>query len=232
MRRMVFALLALGVFAASAAFAASDVRISQVFGGNSATNFYNQDYVELYNSSGSDVDISGWAVEYSSSASTAVWGGSGSTWQTYFVFPAGATIKGCGYVLLGGAETAGGTAIPAALDYEVEGVGYMNLSTSSGRVGLFSSFYAGAGCGAEGVVLLDKVAYGTAACPEGTASAPAPSGVLAIFRGDGGALDTDENSTDFVTGTPAPRNSTSATNVLCTVPAIPTTWGQLKSRYR
>jgi hypothetical protein len=233
MRKMVITLLALGVFAASTAFAAGQVRISQVYGGSSAVNYFNQDYVELFNSGG-DLDISGWAVEYSSSASTALWGGSGSTWQTYFVFPAGTTIKACSYLLLGCASATGGTPLSPVPDFVVAGAGYLNLSASTGRVGLFSAYYAGAGCGVEGAVLLDKVAFGTAACPEGTASAPAPSAILAIFRGAGGMNDTDQNSVDFVTGTPAPRNSAVALrNPLClATPATSTTWGKVKTIYR
>ncbi len=237
MRKLVIALLALGVFAASSAFAASDVRISQVFGGNSATNYYNQDYIELFNSSGVDVDISGWAVQYSSSAATAGWGSSGATYATFFVFPAGAKIKACSYLLLGCAETTGATnTIPVAFDYEVPGVGYLNLSATTGKVGLFSSPYTATGVCPDAVAvptLLDKVAFGTAGCPEGAASAPAPSGTLAIFRANGGMQDTDQNGADFTTGTPAPRNSLTAINPLCSpVPAVPTTWGKVKTIYR
>jgi hypothetical protein len=234
MRKMVITLLALGVFASSTAFAANQVRISQIFGANSATNAFNQDYVELYNSGTADLNIGGWAVEYSSSGATALWGGTGSSWQTYCLIPAGSVIKACGYFLVGGANTAGGTSLPVAVD--VQNV-TMNLSGTTGRVGLFSSFYAGGAagtaCNTEGAVLQDKVAYGTAACPEGAAAAPAPSITTAIFRLQGGAQDTDQNLADFATGAGAPRNSASAINVLCTpVPTTATTWGKVKTIYR
>jgi hypothetical protein len=232
MRKTVVTLLALGVFAASTAVAADAVRISQVFGGGGLTGTFNQDYVELFNSGATDVDLSGWAVEYSSSASTALWGGTGSTWQTFFVFPSGATIKPCSYVLVGGASVVGGTSLTPAPDYAVASIGDMNMSGTNGRVGLFNAFYAGAGCGVE-TNLVDKVAYGTAACPEGAAAAPAPSITTAIFRASGGMTDTDDNLVDFATSTPAPRNSTSAREQTCLdTPAIPTTWGQLKKIYR
>jgi hypothetical protein len=232
MRKTVITLLALGVFAASPALAADVVRISQVYGGSGAANTFNQDYVELFNSGASEVDLSGWAVEYSSSASTAVWGGTGSTWQTFFVFPSGATILPCSYLLLGCTSTAGGTSLSPVPDYAVASIGDMNMSGTNGRVGLFNAFYAGAGCGAE-TNLVDKVAYGTAACPEGAAAAPAPSTTTAIFRGTGGMDDTDDNSVDFTTGTPVPRSSTSDREALCLeTPAVPTTWGQLKKMYR
>jgi len=231
MRKLVIALLAIGVFAASTASAANQIRISQVFGGNStgvAAGNFMQDYVELYNSGSSDLDISGWAVEYSSSASTALWGGTGSTWQTFALLPAGSVIKACGYFLVGAATSASGNPLPVAPDFQQV---TMNLSGTTGRVGLFSVFYAGAGCGVE-TNLVDKVAYGTATCPEVT-SAPAPSTLLAIFRAQGGMQDTDVNLADFATAAGAPRNSASAINPLCTpVPTVNTTWGKVKTMYR
>ena len=232
MRKTVVTMLALSVFAASTALAADAVRISQVFGGGGLAGSFNQDYVELFNSGATEVDLSGWAVEYSSSASTAVWGGTGSTWQTYYVFPSGATIKPCSYVLVGGASVVGGTTLSPVPDYAVASIGDMNMSGTNGRVGLFNAFYAGAGCGVE-TNLVDKVAYGAALCPEGAAAAPVLSTILANFRSNGGMDDTDENSLDFATGTPAPRNSSSAREPTCLdTPTIPTTWGQLKKMYR
>jgi hypothetical protein len=230
MRRMVITLLALGVFAASTALAANPVRISQVYGGNGTTGSFNQDYVELFNSGGTDVDLSGWAIEYSSSAATAAWGGTGSTWQTYFVFPSGATIKPCSYLLLGCALTVGGTSLPVTPDYSQT---TMNLSGTAGRVGLFNALFVGTICTTEGTALVDKVAYGNDNCPEGATGAPVLTNILADFRGNGGMDDTDVNSADFATGTPAPRSSTSERDPQCVLtPALPTTWGQLKSLYR
>jgi hypothetical protein len=232
MRKIVITLLAFGLFAASTATASNVVRISQVFGGNGTSNAYNQDYIELFNSSGSDVDISGWGVEYSSSASSAVWGGGGSTWQTWCVLPAGSTIKACGYYLVGAALSTGGTPIPTP-DFNAASTN-MNLSGTTGRVGLFSAYFNGTICTTEGSLLVDKVAYGNSNCPEGATGAPAPSTTLAIFRALGGMTDTDNNSADFATGTPAPRNSSSALNALCTppVPTTPATWGKVKTIYR
>ena len=60
---------------------------------------------------------------------------------------------------------------------------------------------------AGGAGIADFVGYGTATAYEGSGPAPAPSATTAIFRANGGATDTDDNSADFTTGTPAPRNS-------------------------
>ncbi|HSM71590.1 MAG TPA: lamin tail domain-containing protein, partial [Anaerolineales bacterium] len=48
-------------------------------------------------------------------------------------------------------------------------------------------------------------------------NAPAQSATIADFRGNNGCTDTDNNNADFTTGTPAPRNSSSAP-VLCIDP--------------
>jgi hypothetical protein len=201
------AILSFGL--AAVALASNAVRISQVYGGNGVAGSFNQDYVELFNSGATDVDISGWAVEYSSSASTAVWGGTGSTWQTFFVFPANTKIKACGYLLVGGASSGGGTALSPVPDYVVAGPGYMNRAAGAGRVGLFNTLFVGAICTTEGSALVDKVAYGNSVCAEGVAGAPTLTNILAAFRGGAGMTDTDVNSADFTTGTPAPRNSSS-----------------------
>src|SRR5215813_3924008 len=57
-----------------AAATSTDVLISQVYGGggNSGATYTN-DYIQLYNTGASGVDLSGWSVQYASAA--------GSTWQ-------------------------------------------------------------------------------------------------------------------------------------------------------
>ena len=240
MRKLAITFLVLGVFAASSAFASNAVRISQIYGGGGATSgtpTFNQDYVELFNSSGTDVDISGWAVQYSASASTAVWGGTGSTWQTYYVFPANTKIKACGYLLVGGSGAATnntGAPLPITPDYAVSSPGNLAVAATIGRIGLFTSLFVGTICTTgEAAVLVDKVMYGNNNCAEGGAGAPVLTTILADFRGGAGMNDTDVNSADFATGTPLPRNSSTAINPLCTpVSATPTTWGKVKTIYR
>ena len=70
MRKMVITLLALGLFAASTAFAANPVRISQVYGGGGGSSVWTYDYVELFNSGGCPAAIGGWSIQYGSSAGT------------------------------------------------------------------------------------------------------------------------------------------------------------------
>jgi hypothetical protein len=236
------ALLAL---VAGSAFAANAIRISQTYGGGgttTATATFNQDYVELFNSSGAAVNIGGWEVEYAGSASTSTFGGGGgtNTYSTYYQFPAGTMIQPCSYLLVGGFVGSAAPALTPTPDFQASNLtlfpgGVLNMTATGGCVGLFTSHYAGAkACNAGSLAgVVDLVQCGGTTCGEGSSSAPATGLNLADFRGNGGMIDTDINSADFTAATPAPRNSLSARNASClATPTIKSTWGQLKSIYR
>ena len=224
--------VAAGLLLAQSAFAgAQALRISQVYGGGGNTGAqYNQDFIEIINASATPVDISGWAVEYASAAGS--WGTSflsgGVTFNNYVVFPAGTAIQPCSYILIGGAI--GAVAAPSlpTPDFSIP----TNLSGTNGNVGLFTQVNPGAACLVV-VGLVDKVAYGTGACPEGTA-AGALSNVTAAVRNNCGLTDTDNNSADFTSsGPPVPHNAASGKSTCClAVPTLKSTWGVLKTLYR
>ncbi len=229
--------LASGLLVASALIcvasvsSAAGMKISQVYGGGgsiSSTATYNQDYVELFNSSSTPIDIAGWAVEYGSA--TGNWG---SATGNYLVFPVGdprTIIQPCTYVLVGMALATGGTNLPIPADF----TGTTNLSGSNGKVALFNALNANTACGSElAGTLVDKVAYGTGSCAEGTAVATL-SVTTGAVRNGGGTVDANNNSTDFAVVTnPVPRNQSSPPNPGCTATAAePSTWGKLKSLYR
>lgn len=202
--------LALALAVASAASAA-DLRISQVYGGGgttSATATYNKDYIELFNAGSAPISLAGFVVEYGSA--TGNWGSSASN---YFTFPKGAVIQPCGYVLLASTTAStGGAALPVTPDYLFT----ISMSATSGKVAVFSALNANLACGSEiAGTLIDKVAYGTANCAEGTAVALLSNSTGAVRNGDGLA-DTDSNVADFAVVTaPAPRSSASPANPNC-----------------
>src|SRR5262245_26417882 len=71
MMRRVVTTLALIALCAAPALAANQVRISQVYGGGGATSgtpTYNQDYVEIFNSGTTAVNIGSWQIAYGSAA--------------------------------------------------------------------------------------------------------------------------------------------------------------------
>ncbi len=246
MRKTVIALVALGLVVASSAFAANAVRISQVYGGGGATTgtpSYQQDYVEIFNSGAATVNVGGWAIVYGSSTGT--WNNAGgSSYTSSFVFPAGTTIKPCGYLLVAfkwSGSTYTGTDLTTVVtpDFNVTGAGGVipfSMSGTKGKVMLSTTCPANAvACGSEGVTVVDKVAYGSGATCFETAAAAALTTTTAAVRNGGGMTDNDNNSTDFAAVTnPVPHSGISGyRNPDClTVPATTDTWGRVKTLYR
>lgn len=191
---------------------AADVRISQVYGGGGATSgtpTYKRDFIELFNSGASPVNISGWVLEYGSA--TGNWGSSVSN---YYVFPKGTIVQPCRYLLVAcGTNGTTGADLPLTADFITTN---MNMSATNGKVALFNALNANVACGGETAgTLVDKVSYGTANCAEGTAVA-ALTNTTGAARNNGGIVDTDNNQADFTIVTaPAPRNAASAANPNC-----------------
>ncbi|MFC0213433.1 S-layer homology domain-containing protein [Paenibacillus chartarius] len=193
------------------AAAADHVVISQVFGGNGTGYAY--DFVELYNPTNEEVDLSGWSVQYGATGNT-------SSFANITSIPSGKKIAPHGYFLVSGAgSTASSTPAPDV-------VGSINLSGSNGQVALMSTVTAfNPGSGVTDYAsfkmtagLVDFVGYGTAVRSENDQKAPALTSSTSLYRKNdsgtsdfstpnGNGWDTDDNSQDFVTGTPAPRNS-------------------------
>lgn len=226
----IFIASALVALTASAAFAANSVRISQVYGGGGGSSTAT-DFVELFNASGSPVDVAGWSIEYGSS--TGAWN---SFAGNAFTFPSGTTatiIQPCGYLLLNcNIGTGVGVVIPTA-DFTVSPTTVFNMSGTQGKVMLVTSLNTNVVCGSEVGTIIDKVSYGASAnCAEGTAVGTLTAANAAI-RNSGGVTDSDNNLADFTVGTPTPRYSGSPRNATClAVPTTRNTWGQLKSIYR
>jgi len=171
----------------------SHLVISQVYGGggNSGATYQN-DFVEIYNPSGSPVSTTGWSIQYGAAT--------GTTWQ---VQPLGGIIgPGEYYLVQLGTGGAVGSVNPDPNIY-----GSINLSATAGKVALSNSGAPLGSCSDASIV--DLVGFGaTSNCHEGSANAPAPSNTTADFRKNGGATDSDQNGNDFLTGTPNPRRTT------------------------
>lgn len=165
--------------------------ISQVYGGggNSGATYTN-DFIELYNLGSTPVTVTGWSVQYASSA--------GTSWQ---VTPLNGTIPAGQYFLVQEAAGSGGTtALPSP-----DAVGTIAMSASSGKVALSSSSAALSGACPISLSLVDFVGYGAANCSE-TAATPALSATAAALRNGNGSIDTNNNAADFTVGAPTPRN--------------------------
>jgi hypothetical protein len=226
MRKATLLLLALGLAVATTAYASSPVRISQVYGGGGS--YYRCDYVELFNNSNAPVDIGGWSVQYASSSGASF----GSSTYNYALIPSGATIPGCGYYLIRGYCGSAGADLPVTPDLAPSSPAswLFNLSGTAGKVALFSDQVFGRTCADAQAVAVDLVGYGAANCSE-TAAAPTSDVSSVLVRASGGAVDTDNNSTDFSkVAEPWPmHNSASAPNPECqqAPPDAPTLVGPL-----
>lgn len=175
----------------------NDVVISQVYGGggNSGATLTN-DFVELFNRGSSPVSVDGWTVQYASAA--------GTSWQRTTL--SGTIQPGTYYLVQQAAGSGGTTPLPTP-----DAAGSIAMSASSGKVALVADLTLLTGSCPSGTV--DVVGFGTADCFEGTSAAPSLNNTTAAIRADGGCTETDQNGTDFTTGAPAPRNSSSPTNV-------------------
>ncbi|MCL5611926.1 MAG: lamin tail domain-containing protein, partial [Chloroflexi bacterium] len=166
--------------------------ISQVYGGggNSGATYKN-DFIELYNPSASSVDVTGWSVQYASSA--------GDTWQKTDL--SGVIQPGKYYLIQEAAGSGGSVDLPTP-----DATGSIHMATDTGKAALVNnSTILNVACPSG---LVDFVGYGSGAnCFEGTNPTGTLSNTTAALRKSNGATDTDDNAADFTVGIPNPRNS-------------------------
>jgi len=234
----IFAAVAGCALLAGTALASNNVRISQVYGGGGGgSGTYANDYIELFNNSGSAVSIGGWSLQYGSSTGSSFGSSSGNA----ALIPAGASIPPCGYYLIQvgtASSSTTGAALPVTPDL-VSPTG-PNMAAAAGKVALINNqTIPGPACSGNtsGPNYVDVVGYGggSGSCYE-TAFTPATSSTTTAVRKGAGTQDTDNNSADFdilASSTVTIHNSSSAGNPGClSTPTGPSTWGKIKVLYR
>ncbi|MDD3626450.1 MAG: Ig-like domain-containing protein [bacterium] len=158
------------------------------------------EFVELYNPTNQDINISGWDIIYKTA--------SGTTWSPVATLPSGSTIPACGYFLVGGDDIAADWPGVVA-DYIDTSLGF---SGTGGHVGVRD----------ENDVILDYVGYETALYPEGGIAAPEANATSQTIErisgpagtnvnGQGNGWDTDVNGNDWVVVSEAPSTRNSPT---------------------
>ena len=182
--------------------ASANLVISQVYGGggNSGAT-YTHDFVEIYNRGTTPVSSAGLSVQYAASTGN----------FTAVVALPSQTVPAGGYLLVQMAQGAGGTTPLPTPDAS----GNIAMSGTSGKVVLANGTTAMA-CNSAATCdlsrIVDLVGYGTAATYfEGSAPTASLSNTTAALRALAGYTDTDNNSADFSTGAPTPRNSGNVT---------------------
>lgn len=188
--------------------ARAQVVISQVYGGGGNTgSLFNRDFIELYNRGTGVVCIGGWSLQYHPAAA------SSGDWT---VTPLSGCIHPGQYFLVQEGTKSNPEDKPPLPAPDV--VGEINLHQESGRVALvMDGEKLGDPCPLGLPNLADFVGYGDTwagdsgspglPCFEGSGSAPKLDNEHAAIRAGVGAIDTDDNSDDFVKHSPTPRNS-------------------------
>ncbi|RKH36840.1 lamin tail domain-containing protein [Corallococcus sicarius] len=195
---------------------ADHVVISEIAGQGLTVN--GDDFIELYNPTDADVDISGWKVLYRTASTT-----SSTTAFTVLATLPTATIKAHGYFLVA-ATGYSTTAVPADHLW-----GNTDISGATGNVRLGTASVSLDPTATDGVI--DTVGFGTGRTVVEGAAAPAPAGrggsierkarvtsdATSMLAGGadvaaGNGHDSDDNSLDFVPRTERqPQNAQSAT---------------------
>jgi hypothetical protein len=202
----------------AAGVASAQVKISQVYGGGgnggtAGNATYLSDFIEIHNT-GAPQDLTGWSVQYTSSA--------GTTW-TVTSLPS--LILGTGQYLL--VKQADGSTVPAGQSLALptpQATGAIAMSATDFKVALVSSTTAlvgGVPTYSGAPTLVDFVGAGTANWNDASASgvthttannAPAASNTNSIYRRTCGALDTPNSYLDWGVGLVNPRNTSTTPN--------------------
>jgi uncharacterized repeat protein (TIGR01451 family) len=196
--------------------------ISQIYGGGgNSTAVYQHDFVEIFNRGTTTVDfaLTPYSVQYAGTSSTF---GSSKTDLTHGTMAPGQ------YFLVQESAGSGCSGLPCGSPLPTpDATGTINLAGTSGKVALVANTNllsadtcpnakAGTPFNPNNSAIADFVGYGSAAgapnCYEGAGPAPAPNGsnTNGILRATGGCTDTDQNASDFATGSLNPRNSGTA----------------------
>lgn len=184
------------------ALAASDVVISQVYGGggNSGATL-KHDFIELFNRTSGDIDISGWSVQYASATGPA---NTPPAWAVTAI-PSNTTLAAGKYYLVREAMGAGGT-----VDVTGDTTGTIAMSATAGKVALVASVTPLTVAAPAAGSFVDLVGFGSvnAGGSEGSPT-PAPANSTGALRKLDGCTDTDSNASDFTIVAPTPRNGAS-----------------------
>src|SRR5262249_52515113 len=179
----------------------STVVISQVYGaGGNSGAIFNADFIELFNRGSSPVSLNGWSVQYAATT--------GTNWQKTDL--SNVTLAPGQYFLIKESMGTTGGSLP-----NPDVAGTISMAAGAGKVALLNVntlIPSGTNC-PSGPTVVDIAGYGTGTnCFEGTGPTPTLNAANAAMRTNGGCTETDSNSTDFVTGTPNPRNTQSPPN--------------------
>src|SRR5262249_25562567 len=152
------------------------------------------DYIELFNPTGSSISVAGWSVQYTSATGTGNFGGA-----TNLITPLSGSVAAGHYFLVPEASQAavGGLLPPP----HVTDTTPINMGAGTGKVALVNTTTplgcngGSTPCGAGALAtIVDLIGYGGAGNVnffEGPTPAPGLSNTTAALRANGGCTDTD-----------------------------------------
>src|SRR6185436_5958328 len=176
----------------------SGLRISQVYTrGGEAGATYQNDFIEVFNASSSNIDINGWTLivdTFEGSTNQKI----GATFNTSFVIAPGTHL-----LFRFNGNGSNGQTTPG--EFPITNIG---LGSTSGTLTLLAPGQGvPSGCPSASAVA-DLVGYGATTCSEGT-PAPVPPSNKSLTRINGGCTDTNNNFNDFAQVDPNPHTFTS-----------------------
>lgn len=189
---------------------APDVIITEVYGGggNSGATYTN-DYIELYNTTESSVQVGGWSIQYFSAATTGLA-------SNIITIPAGKYIPAKSHFLIQGAS---GGAVGSALTTP-DATGTVNASGSAGKIILYTTDAAQTISDIASITgnayFKDYLPYGTTAVPVwGSAMGSNASNTTSAARKvvSGEYLYSQIIGSDFEVATPSPESTGLTTSV-------------------
>lgn len=156
--KKIVTILCMTLLMAVAGNANASLVISQIYGGGGATStnpLYSNDWVQLYNSGSTAIDLTGYSLQYASATNTTTFGSSNSQALS-------GTIAANSYFLVQEGRGSGLAGTASDPTYNLIG-GNLNLSATAGKIALFSTTASGASTIATSANLVDLVGYGTTA---------------------------------------------------------------------
>ena len=181
-----------------------EIVISQIYGGGgSSASAYKNDFVELFNRGTTTTSLVGWSLQYATALSGA--------WQKLDL--SGSIAPGQYYLIQLSPGATGSRSLPAP---DVSGL--IGIDASAGKVALVANtvYITNAPnsicpSSESEINIVDFVAYGgSATCFRGGGPAPSAGNAFATIRRDDGCRNAQNNSADFATALPNPRNSAAA----------------------
>ena len=187
--------------------AASDLVISQIYGGGGTSGAtYQNSFLEIFNRGNAAVNLNQWKFQFASSPT-----GPFDTTLS-FVSSSGIPIQPGQHMLIQLGPTGSGAPLPVFPDFVVPplniGLSGKIAITKPGTSPLFGT------CPLPDPNVVDFVGFGsTANCFEGSGPTPTLNNTTAVIRKNNGCTDTNNNASDFLAGSPSPRNTSSTFNL-------------------